>query len=206
MRLKIAPILDWLLFITFISFVFMAMDTLPAVWSLFNLVAGRNIEYFPGIFIAIPLLLLLFYTAFIKRQKNIGPYIWYIILTVSMVQVYYMIEGPYNRMHIFLYFLASILSFRLFRHFFHDKRLYIFSFLLASTVGVIDECLQFFSAHRGFCFLDIKADACAALLGQLFLMLVVRPDLMPWVPKLEKEIKGYHAQKKWIKSQNRGRA
>jgi VanZ family protein len=179
----------------------MAMDTLPAVWFLFNLAAGKNIEYFPGIFIAIPLLSLLFYTVFIKRQKNISSYIWYIILTVSMVQAYYMIEGPWNRMHIFLYFLVSILSFRLLHHFFHDKRLYVFSFLLASIIGVMDECLQFFSVHRGFSLLDIKADACAALLGQLFLMLVVRPGLKPWIPKLKKKIEGYHAQEKWIKRQ-----
>ena len=204
MRPHTTAILDWILFISFIVFLFMATDILPAVWVVLNLIAGKDIEYFPGIFIAVPLFLLLFYLAFIKRQRNTSCYVCYIVLTVIMAHVYYMIDGPYNRMHIFLYFMVSIMSFRLLHNYLHDIRLYIFGFSLAVFFGVIDECLQFFSAHRGFSLSDIKADALAALLGQLFIMLVVRPNLRPWIPKLKSKMKGYYAQERWLKRQRQG--
>jgi VanZ family protein len=203
MKSYILLILDWILFVSFIMFIFMAMDILPAVWYLLGLISGKNIAYFPAIFIGIPLFILLFYVAFIQKQKRISSYIWYIVLVIIITQVYYMIDGPHNRMHIFLYFMLSIISFRFLRNYMHDKRLYLFGFLIATSFGVIDECLQLFSITRGFCFLDIRSDACAVLIGQLFMALVVRPDLEPWVPKLKNKIKGYYMQEKWLKKQKR---
>ena len=201
MKPNTTVVLDWMLFISFTVFLYMAVDILPAIWSVLNLITGKNIEYFPGIFIAIPLFLLLFYTVFIRKQQNTYCYVWYIILTVGMVQIYYMIEGPYNRMHIFLYFMVSILFFRMLHHYLHDNRLYFFGFLMAVSFGVFDECLQFFSANRGFSLSDIKADALAALLGQMFLMLVVRPDLRPSIPRLKSKVKRYYVQEEWLKRQ-----
>ena len=76
MKPNTTVVLDWMLFISFTVFLYMAVDILPAIWSVLNLIAGKNIEYFPGIFIAIPLFLLLFYTAAIRKQKNTYCYVW----------------------------------------------------------------------------------------------------------------------------------
>jgi hypothetical protein len=203
MRIQLSFILDWILFIAFSAFIFMAMDILPVIWSVLYIVIGDRAIYMPDIFIGIPLVLLLFYTAFIRKQRNIASYIWYIALVIILTQIYYTIDGPYKRMHIFEYFLLSIICFKVLHHYFHDERVFLIGFLMAAFFGVADECLQHFSPARGFSLLDIKADACAALLGQLFIMLVIRPDLKPWVPKLRKKIKGYHAQQRWLEKQNR---
>ena len=84
-------------------------------------------------------------------------------------------------------------------HFIYDIRLYILGVLIAGCFGIVDETTQYFISTRGASLADLKADFISAILGQMFLFLVVRPELETGRSKLRKQIKGYYAQERWLK-------
>jgi len=174
------------------------MEVMPSIWQILKLLLSEDIKYLTDIFIAIPLILLLFYTIFIKRQKRLLSYIWYVILITFVYVLYNAIENPYDRMHIFQYFILSILVFRIMHHFIYDIRLYFFGVLITICFGITDEIAQIFVSTRGASIFDLSADIISGLLGQMFLLLVVRPDLEMWRFKLRKQIKGYYEQERWL--------
>lgn len=199
MRIRPSLILDIILFIMFSFFVFTAMEVMPSIWTVLRFILKEDIKHLTDIFIAIPFIILLFYTIFVKRQKHFLSYLWYIILIVLVYVLYNSIESPYNRMHIFQYFLLSILVFRIMHHFIYDARLYFLGILIAGCFGIADETTQYFISTRRASLADLGADFISAALGQMFLFLVVRPELEMWRFKLRKHIKGYYQQEKWLK-------
>ena len=199
MRIRPSFILDLILFIMFSFFVFTAMEIMPSIWTVLRLILKEEMRHLTDIFIAIPFIILLFYTIFVKRQKHFLSYVWYIILIVLVYVLYNSIESPYNRMHIFQYFLLSILVFRIMHHFIYDIRLYILGVLIAGCFGIVDETTQYFVPTRVASLADLGADFISAGLGQMFIFLVVRPELEIGRFKLRKQIKGYYAQERWLK-------
>ena len=198
MRIRPSFILDLILFIMFSFFVFTAMEIMPSIWTVLRFILKEEIRHLTDIFIAIPFIILLFYTIFVKRQKHFLSYVWYIILIVLVYVLYNSIESPYNRMHIFQYFLLSILVFRIMHHFIYDIRLYFLGVLIAGCFGIADEITQYFISTRTASLADLGVDFISAALGQMFLFLVVRPELEIGRFKLQKQIKGYHAQERWL--------
>ena len=97
------------------------------------------------------------------------------------------------------YFLLSILVFRIMHHFIYDIRLYILGVLVAGCFGIADETAQYFISTRTASLADLGVDFISAALGQMFLFLVVRPELETGRSKLRKQIKGYYAQERWLK-------
>ena len=147
------------------------------------------------------MLLLLFYLIFIKRQKRVSSYLCYVALVGSALLLYEVIPDHYEKMHIFEYFIVSILCFRVLHHSFHDIRLYFFSIILSLFIALLDESLQFFTLYRAFSIKDIAADILSAATGQFFIMLVIRPDIGSWRLKLNKKIDAFHAENRWVKNQ-----
>ena len=70
MRIRPSLILDIILFIMFSFFVFTAMEVMPSIWTVLRFILKEDIKHLTDIFIAIPFIILLFYTIFVKNAKT----------------------------------------------------------------------------------------------------------------------------------------
>jgi len=189
MKRAISFIRDLIFLLTFCTFLFTSMEIMPAVWGLLAYFSPDALQHLPDILGGFTLFILLLYVICVKKQTRISSYIYFLVLSIAIYVASARIDGPYNKMHLFEYFILSVLSFRIFHYFIYDARLYIIAVSICIVVGICDEFVQMFVASRAFDLLDLRSDIIAALFGQLFIFLVVRPDLDIWRSRLKKHIR-----------------
>lgn len=198
MKNHIAILLDWILLFIFCTFLFLTVELLPKCWGLLEYLFEEVIGYVPALFIGAILSILLFYTVFIKKQRRLSSYAWFIILAALLLVVYDYIKEPDDKMHLFEYFIMSFLFFKALHHHVFSYRLYFLGAIFTMVIAVVDETMQFFTASRTFNLADIGADFAAAMLGQLSIALVIRPKLERWRFKLKQKRAHLHAEKRWL--------
>jgi VanZ family protein len=194
MHNRITILLDWILVIVFLTFIVLTLDIMPDLWSLISIIIGGQIQHMPEVFIGSAVATLLLYAVFIKCQRNPFAYLWFFVLAEAFYIVYSNIKSPYDRMHLYEYFILGFLFFRLLRHYAHTEKLYVLSCVLTMLVAVVDEYLQSFSAYRTPSISDLMADFSAALFGQLSIALVIKPRLAALSFKIKNKIKAYSDQ------------
>lgn len=198
MKTRTKVIIDWILLIVFCTFLFLTIELLPKYWGVLEYLLKGNVEYIPAVFIGSILSFLLFYTTFIKKQRELSSYVWFIILTFLLFFVYDYIKDPYDKMHLFEYFILSFLFFKALHHHIFSYRLYFLGAIFSMLIAVIDETTQLFTADRTFSLVDIGADFTAAVLGQLSIALIIRPKLERWRFKLKLKRGQLRAEKRWL--------
>ncbi len=82
------------------------------------------------------------------------------------------LELPEERIHFVEYGFLSVLIYYSLSSFPSVKRVSIWTFLIGSTLGIIDEVIQYFLPSRYFDLRDIGFNVCAALLGTLICVFV----------------------------------
>jgi len=198
---KMVRIFDWALIIVICGFIFSTLDILPAVWNALRFIIGDGVNFIPVVFIGSVLGFFLFYTLAVKKQKHLQSYIWFGILVVCIYFAYKGIEGPYDKMHLFEYFIMSFVLFRVLHHYIVSTKLYFLGAIFTLVVAVVDETMQGFSPTRVFSFADLGADFVAATLGQISIALIIKPKLEIWRFTLKSKIKRFHAQEEWLRKQ-----
>ncbi|NQT95198.1 MAG: VanZ family protein, partial [Candidatus Omnitrophica bacterium] len=156
MKRRISILIDFILILVFCTFIFTTIHIMPIIWYVLSLVIGESLFYLPDILLAFVFIILLFYTACVKKQTKISSYICFMVLSISTYLIYLNIKGPYNKMHLFEYFIVSILFFKLFRHYITNLKLYILVIILSALTGLFDESLQFFVLSRDCSLGDLR--------------------------------------------------
>lgn len=198
MKTRTRAIIDWSLLSIFCVVMFLTLKILPKIWQVSAFLLEEDVSYIPKIFIGSILLLFFLYLVFFKRQRRASSYIWFIILTVSLSFAYGHIEDPYDKMHLFEYFILSFLFFRALHHHIFSQKLYLMGAVFSMIIALLDETTQLFIANRSFSPIDIGADFTAAVLGQLSISLIVRPELEAWRFKLKLWRTKLRAEKRWL--------
>ena len=140
---------------------------------------GRDLFLY-GVVVIIVLLLiasLLLITG--KRTATAMNYVWLIgIATVFIVYTIQLRGNPEEAVHFVQYGILSILVYRALTHRITDYGIYFVAFLLTSTVGLIDEALQWLTPNRVWGLKDIRLDAVAAALALLGVAMGLKPALI----------------------------
>ena len=89
-------------------------------------------------------------------------------------------DAPANRIHFFQYFPLGILALEALRFRIHGRAIYIWAFLLVSSIGLGDECIQGLLPNRYFDAKDVMLNSLAGLLALVFVGFVVREENYPW--------------------------
>jgi len=189
MKRKTSFLIDLIIVALFCALIFTSMEVIPAIWGLVAYLAPNLIDYLPDILLGAVFLLLILYVSFIKKEANMLNYIYFVILVAVTFMISTKIKDSYNKMHLFEYFMLSILSFRLFHHYIYDIRLYILALFLSLLVGIADEFTQILVCSRRFDLFDLRNDMIAALIGQFFVAFVISPKLDLWRFKLKRRTK-----------------
>lgn len=198
MSTRTKTIIDWVLLIIFCAFLFSTLHILPVIWEVSAIILEEDVGYIPALFISSIMFFLLFYTIFFKEQRRLSSYVWYIVITGLLSVAYYYIKDPYDKMHLFEYFVLSFLFFRALHNHLYSKKLYVLGAVFSMIIAVIDETAQLFVANRAFSLTDIGADFTAALLGQLSITLIIKPKLETWRFKLKLKRTRLQEQKRWL--------
>ena len=188
-----------MLVLSFCALIFLTRDILPAIWNSFRSFAGDDAAaYIPAVFVGCSMLFLLLYLIFIKKKRRLSNYIWYLAVLAVLSLAYTRIGNPYDKMHLFEYFLLSLFAFRLFHHYFFSYKLYLINAIFTILIAVIDEGSQLFTVYRSFSFADLGADFIAAVLGQVSIALVIAPKLQVWKFYIKRKYKHFFAQEEWL--------
>lgn len=184
--------------VVFCVFLFSTLHILPVIWEVSAIILEEDVVYIPALFIGSIMFFLLFYTVFLKEQRRLSSYLWYIIITALLSVTYYYIKDPYDKMHLFEYFILSFLFFRALHHHLYSQKLYVLGAVFSMIIAVIDETTQLFVANRTFSLADIGADFTAALLGQFSIVLIIKPKLERWRFKLKLRRTLLKEEKRWL--------
>lgn len=188
-----------MLVVSFCALLFLTQDALPAIWNTVRSLFGDAVVmYIPAAFMGSSMAFLLLYIVFIKKKRNFSNYIWYLIVLTVLYVAYMGIDNPYEKMHLFEYFLLSLFAFRLFHHYIFSYKLYFINAIFTIAIALLDEGSQLFTVHRTFSFADLGADFTAAVLGQLSIALIIAPKLQVWRLRIKSKYKHYYAQEKWL--------
>ncbi|MFC1807527.1 hypothetical protein ACFL0T_04080, partial [Candidatus Omnitrophota bacterium] len=112
MKAQADVLISWMLLILFCVFIFLSLEVLPSIWGLLEHADFVNADLIPPIFIGGIQIFLLYYTFFVKKQRAVSSYVWFFILNIILSVIYFAIENPYDKMHLFEYFTLSFLFFR----------------------------------------------------------------------------------------------
>lgn len=199
MKTRNKILFDWIVLFVFCSIIYLTMDMLPTVWNILQSSVGVNVVYIPRIFVGSVLLFLFFYLLIFRKHRVLSSYLWFAGLTVILGVMYGSIGNPYDKMHLFEYFIMSFLFFKALRHHLFTTKLYFLGAIFAMIMALTDETFQFFTAERTFSLGDIGADFVAATLGQIAIALIIRPKLEVWRPMLRRSQRHLRAQEEWLK-------
>lgn len=184
--------------VVFCVFLFSTLHILPVIWEVSAIILEEDVVYIPALFIGSIMFFLLFYTVFLKEQRRLSSYLWYIIITALLSVTYYYIKDPYDKMHLFEYFILSFLFFRALHHHLYSQKLYVLGAVFSMIIAVIDETAQLYVINRTFSLADIGADFTAALLGQFSIVLIIKPKLERWRFKLKLRRTLLKEEKRWL--------
>jgi hypothetical protein len=181
------------------------LDNLPAesewrswlyacIWSLLILVTvpvarviqayvsehwGRDLFLYAVVVIIVLLLIVSLQLITVKRTATAMNYAWLIsIATVFIVYTIQLRGNPEEAMHFVQYGILSILFYRALTHRIADYGIYFVALLLTTTVGIIDEAVQWLTPERVWGLKDIRLDSVAAALALLGLAMGLRPALI----------------------------
>ena len=114
-----------------------------------------------------------------KRTATPMNYVWLTsIATVFFVYTIQLRGNPEEAVHFVQYGILSILIYRALTHRITDYGIYFVALLLTTTVGIIDEALQWLTPKRVWDLKDIRLDFVAAALALLGLAMGLRPALI----------------------------
>jgi VanZ family protein len=118
-----------------------------------------------------------------RRTPTAVSRFWLIIVaTVFIAYTFQLRSNPEEAVHFVLYGILSILIYRALTHRFKDYGIYVVAFLLTTSVGIIDEALQWLTPNRVWGLKDIQLNATAAALILLGLAMGLRPAMISGLP------------------------
>ena len=199
MRTRTKVIIDWGLLGFFCLVMFFTSTTLPEVWENLPDLFQGNKEYLPMIFIVSIQLIFLGYLIFVRKQAKVSSYLWYIFFMGLLFFVYKQIPDPYDRMHLFEYFIVTYLFFKALHHHIFSQKLYFMGVIFTLSLALIDEFFQLFTFERTASLADLAADFAAATVGQLSIALIIKPKLEKWRFKLKLKRAQLSAEQQWLK-------
>ena len=118
-----------------------------------------------------------------KRTAAAASHVWLIsIATVFIIYTFQLRGNPEEAVHFVQYGVLAILVYRALTHRITDYGIYFVALLLTSTVGLIDEALQWLAPERVWGLKDIRLDTVAAALVLLGVAMGIRPALISGQP------------------------
>ncbi|MBT3332969.1 MAG: VanZ family protein [Rhodospirillaceae bacterium] len=112
-----------------------------------------------------------------RQRKSIPSYLW--LITIAAVVINQVIElkkgSPAEAIHFLQYGLLSLLLFRAFSHRIGDYSIYVAVTITGSTIGMLDETIQWLTQGRYFGLEDIWLNFTAVALVQAALALGIKP-------------------------------
>ena len=112
-----------------------------------------------------------------RQRKSISSYLWLLAIAVIVIyQVYELEKGtPVEAIHFLQYGLLSLLLFRAFAYKVADYSIYAAVTIIGSTIGMLDETIQWLTPGRHFGLEDIWLNFTAVALVQAALALGIKP-------------------------------
>jgi len=140
---------------------------------------GRDLFLYAVVVIIVMLLIVSLQLITRKRTATAMNYAWLIsITTVFIVYTIQLRDNPEEAVHFVQYGILSILIYRALTHRITNYGIYFVALLLTTTVGIIDEALQWLTPKRVWGLKDIRLDSVAAALALLGLAMGLRPALI----------------------------
>lgn len=155
--------------------------TIPVARAARELVAEHlGINTFLYISVTIAVLLGLWgYSNLKKRRLPVSARLCLVIIVASMLAyMYHLRDIPEEAIHVAEYGAIGILIFRALSHRVRDYSIYLLATLMVGIIGIVDEYIQWVVPSRYFDFRDIRTNFLAGGMGQLALLLGLRPRLV----------------------------
>lgn len=138
---------------------------------------GKEFFTYVVLFIVIAALIILLYIFIFRlRIRNVSQYVWLILC--GSLYVYFTInlkKHPEEALHFLEYGLLTFFVFRALSYRIHDWTVYISTIVIVSTVGTLDEFIQWLLPSRVWDYGDIRLN----ILGGIFFILAVWKGVRP---------------------------
>ena len=170
---------SWLYVCLWSLLIFLTVPVARAIQAYVSEHWGRDLFLYTVVIIIVLLLIVSLRLIIRRRTATALNYIWLIgIATVFIAYTFQLRGNPEEALHFVQYGILSILIYRALTHRITNYGIYFLAFMLATTVGIIDEALQWLTPERVWGLKDIRLDALAAALALLGVAMGLRPTLI----------------------------
>ena len=167
---------DWLQVFLCSVLIFITIPYTPLIWK--TLSAAQKSQVIIGIYFLALLLgiSILIYLLFLKKERSIFPYFWFLIAVLLYVQSFSILnEFPVEKVHLIEYGILGFLVFKALKNNLKNLNVYIWSLLLIFYVGIFDETIQWLIPNRIGDIIDVWLNTKSGVLSLLLIGLVIRP-------------------------------
>ena len=139
---------------------------------------GNIINYLGLFFVCVLGAYFLIYLILQKQVKKVSVYISFFVISISCLAVMkYLCVAGAERFHLLLYGMLSVIVFWALKLDIKNKRVYIYTIIVAVSLGTIDEFIQGILPMRVFDLRDILMNWLSSGMGELFVIFVLRPNI-----------------------------
>ena len=129
-------------------------------------IGERGLSYSLNISMAVVVVSLLFYLIFYLKERRIFSYLLFAIIGLIYGYFFRSLHVPAERFHFLEYGLLSWLVYYALRLDIRSKLIYLWTVIVISLIGALDEGVQWILPNRFFCWRDVGLNSLAGILGQ----------------------------------------
>lgn len=171
---KLRRVKDWTIVGVYTGFIYATLSLMPGVWKWLTQQVGRPINYLAVIILTVAGAFLLWYLIFVRRDKNISSYVWFLLIACLYIYGLGKIHRPAEKIHFLEYGLLSYFVFRALRNDIKNRSIYLWTALIVFLLGFLDEGIQWFLPNRYYDIRDVIVNGAAGLLGLGVICFVIK--------------------------------
>ena len=168
----------WLIVVVYTLSIYAFLPFGPKLWIYILKYNGELAGYLVITIIASFVIYFLFRLVMQKKVKDVYVYLTFFFIFLACIALFkYVCVYSSEKFHLFMYGALSGVVFYALELDIKTNRIYIYTSLLVSVLGIIDEFIQFLLPMRFFDIRDIFLNWISGGLGILFIAFVLKPRL-----------------------------
>ncbi|MBU6391110.1 MAG: VanZ family protein [Planctomycetota bacterium] len=174
----------WAVVVIYTLTIYISLPFGPTFWRFVLRQWGNSINYLGWFLVFVSGAYFLIYLIFRREEKKPSVYIAFFFISLACLAILkYMCCTGAERLHLLMYGILSCIVFWALKNEVKKTRVYLYTTILAFSLGLTDEIIQGFLPMRVFDVKDILMNWLSSGMGELFIAFVLEPDINPMLPK-----------------------